>query len=390
MIEAMKRLVLMAATLGLLCVAAQQPGQQGMPSQPASEPAKPQQSNAPYDPAQQQTQRQRPYEGPRIYRVEGKVLVAGGAPPDRVLVTATCSGQTVSKVYSDSKGGYSVQLGGSSLASVDASFGRAPGEQSGPASGAPNMGVNDCELQAFLPGFRSSPHKLGIMQGAMYVNHADLVLSQLANVTGFTYSATTMTAPKEAQKALEKGNAAFGKNKLPEAEREFRKAVSLHPKYAAAWYDLGRVLVRAGQKEEAKKALHEAVNSDAKYINPYPVLAQLALEERNWEELAQHTRTVIGLNPFFSENIYVFSAQANLVLERLDLAEAHAREAIRMDRAHRYPMTHRLLARVLTRKGDTNGAIQELRAYLQLAAKSPDAEAVRAEIEGLEQQVSQR
>lgn len=389
MIEPMKRLGL-ALTIGL-ALFGQQPGQQGMPSQPASESAKPQQSNTPYDPAQQQTQRQRPYEGPRIYRVEGKVLVAGGAPPDRVLVTATCSGQTVSKVYSDSKGGYSVQLGGSSLASVDASLGRAPGgEQSGPASGVPNMGVNDCELQAFLPGFRSSPHKLGIMQGAMYVNHADLVLSQLANVTGFTYSATTMTAPKEAQKALEKGNGAFGKNKLPEAEREFRKAVSLHPKYAVAWYELGRVLVRAEQKEEAKKALHEAVNSDPKYINPYPVLAQLALEERNWQELAQHTKTVIVLNPFFSENIYVFSAQANLMLDRLDLAEAHAREAIRMDRGHRYPMTHRLLARVLTRKGDGHGAIEQLRAFLQYAAKSPDAEAVRAEIEGLQQQVSQR
>ncbi len=325
-----------------------------------------------------------------MYRIEGKILMeGGGSPPDRVNVLAICGGQTSAKVWSDAKGSFGLQLGELSTGGTDASLGRAAGHDQSPAA-RPSVSPNDCQLVALLSGFRADPQVLGVLQSPPFVTRVNLILHPLERVAGYTFSATTLLAPKDARKAWEKGSQAFNKERLVEARSEFRRAVELYPKYAVAWYDLGRVLLKAGEPESAKAALESAVRADPKYINPYPVLAQMALDDRNWEEVARHAMTVIALNPFFSANIYVFSAQANLVLNKLDIAEPHAREAIQMDEARLFPVAFRLLGRILAKRGDSQGAIDQLQNYLRHVTAGPDVVSVREEIAALQQQVSKR
>jgi hypothetical protein len=76
------------------------------------------------------------------------------------------------------------------------------------------------------------------------------------------------------------------------------------------------------------------------------------VEDRRWEDVARNALAVIRLNPFFSADIYLFSAQAHLVLSKLELAEAHAREAIRMDTANRLPVARKLLERIVERRAE--------------------------------------
>jgi hypothetical protein len=87
--------------------------------------------------------------------------------------------------------------------------------------------------------------------------------------------------------------------------------------------------------------------------------------------------TVIDLNPFFSANIYIFSAQANLLLQRMDLAELHAREAVGMDDAHRLSVAHRLLARILSNNGNLTEAMQQLQSCLTHTPAGPEAEMIK-------------
>jgi tetratricopeptide (TPR) repeat protein len=324
----------------------------------------------------------------RMYRVEGKILMAGGGPPpDRVTITAVCGGQTVSKTLSNLKGHFSLQLGSPLDTPPDAAAGRAGGPGTIPAGGSSVAG--NCALAAFLPGFRAEPFPLDRVQ-AMQVTYAAMILHPLAKVSGYTFSATSVIAPKDARKAHEKGREALEKNKLDEAERHLKRAVELYPKYAEAWYDLGRALMLKGRPQDARQALESSVSSDPKYINPHPVLTQLAVDEGRWGDVARHAMTVIALNPFFSANIYVFSAQANLLLKRMDLAELHAREAIRMDEAHRLSIAPRLLARILSSKGNLTEAMQQLQSCLTHTPTGPEAEVIKGEIADLEVQIRQR
>ena len=68
-------------------------------------------------------------------------------------------------------------------------------------------------------------------------------MHRLGQVEGLTISATSAMAPKDAQKAYEKGREKASKEKWDEAQQLFNKAVEIYPSYAVAWFDLGRVQI---------------------------------------------------------------------------------------------------------------------------------------------------
>src|SRR5688500_4133958 len=55
------------------------------------------------------------------------------------------------------------------------------------------------------------------------------------------------------------GMAAFEAGDLAAAERAFRDAVRLNPRYASAWQNLGATLERAGRLGESADAAHRAL-----------------------------------------------------------------------------------------------------------------------------------
>ena len=303
-------------------------------------------------------------------RVEGTVTNGGAAPPDRVLVSMVCGVQTVDKRFTDSKGNFSFSFSPPAMGG-DASAGIAVG------------GGANCSLQAALAGFSSEPVVLNNVFSDSGPLRVRLSLRPLESA-GATYSATTMMAPPQARKAYEKGLKALDNRKLSDAEPDLRRAVELHPRFAIAWYALGRVYVGTGRPNEARHALEQSVAGDAKYFNPYPMLAQLDLSERKWEDLAKHTGTAIRLNPSFSADLYLLSAQANLKLNRMDIAERHARDAVRMDTARKWPVALRLLGAILAEQGKKAEAAAQYRAFLEVTPQAADGAAIRAEIEKLE------
>lgn len=302
-------------------------------------------------------------------RVEGTVTNAGAAPPDRVLVSLVCGAQTVEKRLTDTKGAFSFSF--SPTAGGDASVGR------------PQIGGNGCFVQAALTGFTSEPIRIENAFAGSGPLRVRLSLRPVESA-GLTYSATTMAASPQARKAYEKGRQLLDKRKFAEAEPELRRAVELHPRFAIAWYALGRVYASTGRAAEARHALEQSVAADAKYFNPYPMLVQLDLQERRWEDLAQRTQTAIQLNPFFSADIYLLSAQANLQLRRMDVAEKHAREAVSMDTPRKWPVALRLLGAILAAQGKKAEAAAQYRAFLSAVPDVADSVALRAEIEKLE------
>ena len=146
----------------------------------------------------------------------------------------------------------------------------------GSGGGGSQRDWRDCEMLADLPGFTSQP--IDLSSRLTTFETADigrLVLHRMGQVEGLTISATSAMAPKDAQKAFEKGREKAGKQKLDEASALFGKAVEIYPHYAAAWFDLGRIQLQQNEPHAARHSFEQSVAADPKYVNPYRGLAEL-------------------------------------------------------------------------------------------------------------------
>lgn len=326
--------------------------------------------------------------------LSGKVMMDDGTPPpEPVVIERLCGSVRRPEAYTDSKGRFSFQVGDNRAMVADASVsgndelfgptGRTPGGTSGGRQ-VTERDLMGCELRAVLPGFRSDVVNLSGRRVFDNPEVGTIVLHRLGNVEGTTISFTSLQAPKDAKKAYEKGRDALKKNKAEAAQKELEKAVGIYPKYAAAWFEIGKL--REGQKdvEGARKAYQEALAADAKFVSPYLHLAVMAAQERKWQEVADTSDRVIKLNPFEFPQAFFFNSVANYNLGKLDVAEKSAREAKKIDAEHRFPKVDHLLGMILAQKRDYSGALVQMRSYLQLAPDAQDADAVKQQITELE------
>ncbi len=364
-----------------------QPGQQYPGRQPGQFPGN--------DPMQN---RQQFPEMQRTFFFSGKVMLDDGTPPpEPVQIERVCNGVAKPEAWTDTKGRFSFQLGQNNAIMADAStssdsglFGGGPTMPGAPGGGRQitERDLMNCELRASLPGFRSDTYSLAGRRSLDNPDVGTLVLRRLAKVDGFTFSATSAFAPKDAKKAFEKGRDLMKKRKTDQAEKEFQKAVSTYPKYAAAWYELGVVYQSQQKLDDARKAYAEAIKADEKFITPYAQMSRIAAGEKNWEETVQYTSKVIKLNPFFAPEVYFLNGVANLNLRKLDDAEESAKEALKMDPKNTDPRFLNLMGVIHAQKGEYKQAAEALKKYLALAPKAGDAERVRGQIAQIEQELA--
>ena len=174
------------------------------------------------------------------------------------------------------------------------------------------------------------------------------------------------------------------KKKYSEAETQLQKAVDTYPKYAVAWYELGRALQFQKKTDPARTAFEQAVGADSKFIGPHLGLLQLAVDQRDWSLIASQSDTVLRLNPFNYPQVWFLSGVANYNLKKLDAAEKSAREALKLDGDHRNPRIMSLLGVILSDKGDYPGAIEQMKGYLSFAPNAPDGDNIRRQVAELE------
>jgi tetratricopeptide (TPR) repeat protein len=337
--------------------------------------------------------------------LSGKVLMADGtAPPEPVVIERVCNGSPRAEGYTDSKGRFSFQVGQNQGVTQDASYDgmgtnglqtNAPARRSNtaPMGGDPigggqrgnaGQGFVGCELRASLAGFKSDVVNLGGRRTFDTPDVGTIVLRRLANVEGTTISMTTLPAPKDARKAYDKAREALRKGKTADAQKELEKAVSEYPQFAAAWYELGLIHEKGNDLAEARKYYAQAIAADAKLVTPYLHLAQLAVRERKWQEAADTSGRVIKLDPVDFPDAFFYNALSNYNLQRFDAAEASARQAQKLDTAHRWPKADRLLGAILYEKQNYTGAAEQLRNYLTFAPDATDAAEVKAQLAELE------
>lgn len=329
------------------------------------------------------------------------------AIPNDMLVERVCSGGVRQQVYAASNGAFSMRLGSRTDSFVDASGD--PTSQSGPTQktslmGLPRQELRNCDIRASAAGFL--PNSIGLAQQLdspeFTVDVGTIVVRRVKKIEGMTLSAIPYKAPKDAARAYEKGLEAESNSKLANARKYFERAVEIYPAFAHAWFELGNVLQKQNDNEEARKAFTRATTINSRFLPPYLSLAAMAYEAGNWTEVLSftdhildldpldlnHTEVtgyIVDLDPWNYAEAYYYNAVANYRLNKIEAAEKSAHTAEHVGLASQFlPQIHLLLAEIFARKNNYAGAISELQACLELAPHAKDADRLRQEMAKLE------
>ena len=166
--------------------------------------------------------------------LRGRVATNDSTPiPNDMVVERVCNNKVRQQAYAASRGDFSMQLGSTTDAFLDATA--EPTWQTGVAGkdstmGIPRRELNNCEIRARAPGFRDGVINLdGLDMTASNIDVGVIVVVRSIKTKGATLSATPYMAPKEARKAYENGLAAEKKSNLPGARKYFEAAVAIYP-----------------------------------------------------------------------------------------------------------------------------------------------------------------
>jgi tetratricopeptide (TPR) repeat protein len=319
----------------------------------------------------------------------GKVVIDDGSEiAEPAAIQSICNGQKHTETYSDAHGGFSFEFSSRSSAANTSGggLGEADTSLANPtAARGSQRDYRNCELEAYVPGFTSQAVELaGRSAGLANYDVGRITIHRMAQVQGFTLSATTALAPPNARKAFSKGLEKARKSQWDNAEKEFARAVELYPKFAAAWYQLG--LAQAAQKgKDPRHSFEQAIAADPRYVNPYQALARLAFESKQWLEAVDFSGRLLALNPVNFPDVWLYNAAGNYFLSDFSAAETSARAGLQADPKHSVPRLEYFLGMALAARGAYPEAAQHMRQYIAHAGNPKDASEGETELQQIQQ-----
>src|SRR5580704_6306625 len=360
------------------------PGRPTLPSSPNSQPGQPAED--------------------LVMFLGGRVATYDSSPvPSDMLIERVCNNRVRQEVYASPHGDFTMQLGSRADSFPEGSADPASTysvSNKDSAMGIPRQELTNCELRVSASGFFS--RSVSLMEVDTFASNIDvgvIVVQRGGKIEGTTLSAIPYKAPKDARRAYEKGLEAEKRGKLAAAHKFFETAVEIYPSFASAWFQLGAVLQKENQRDEARKAYTQATTLDSKFLPPYLFLASLAYEAGNWTEVLKLTGHIFDLDPLNQTNItgyvldldplnypeaYFYNSIANYKLNNIEEAEKSALKAEHLDLRTHFPQLHLLLAQIFARKNNYARAIEEIQTYLALVPDAKDAEQQREQLAKLE------
>jgi tetratricopeptide (TPR) repeat protein len=245
------------------------------------------------------------------------------------------------------------------------------------------MGLSDCGLRAYLPGYSSAVFSLAGRDAYQSPNIGKLELARSGDIDGTSVSITSLAAPKEAKKHYEKALKHLRDGELEKAAKRLEKAIEIHPEYAAAWALLGEVRQALHYESGVREAFERAVEIDPQYLRPYLPLVRLEIQDKNWEHAAELAEKAGRLNPMETE-VRFHLAWAQYQLRRFDEAMTTVKAVLAAGDPVEHPQFHALAGMVLAEGGDVHEAAAHYRRYLANRPATELATTLKKQIAGWE------
>jgi tetratricopeptide (TPR) repeat protein len=323
--------------------------------------------------------------------VKGRILMETGQPvPEPVSVALQCGIRQLQVIKSDLKGYFEFTLGDGPQgnadisASDDASISPGSNGAQFPSSGTSQSAglqnvLTGCEVHVTVSGYQPMSRTITGRSDITGVDVGTLQLTRLAGVTGSSISVTSLQVPDDARKEFEKGEKDARSNHLDSATQHLEKAVARYDKYAAAWDELGSLYATSRATEKSHQAFQKAIDADPHYIPPYIGLAELEMQNQEFEAAVDTAGKALQLDPSIGAANYI-QAVGNLKLNRLDAADKSAQMAEKVPHAST-PDLHALHASILIQKQDYQNAAAQMRAYLKEFPQGRFADQMKNELQ---------
>jgi tetratricopeptide (TPR) repeat protein len=304
------------------------------------------------------------------------VVLNDGAKPEGIAVQRFCGLNVTGEGFTDSSGHFTIQ--------------RVSNSGFGGDGGASDSAQGNCELRASLAGYRSDTLPLSTRHSNESNDAGVIVLRRVSAAYGLTVSATMLLAPKEARKSYDKGLEAIRRDHPDDAQKDFGDAVQIYPRFAGAWFELGKVYEQRNHLAQARGAYNSAIAADAGYLYPYERLYRLDIRESKWKEAAETSGKVLRLDPYEFPEAFYFNAVSNFELQNLDAAERSAREAAKLEGEQAEPRSNYILGVILWRKGDLDAAVEKIRTFLSSPHEGPEWKSAQRMLTDIQRQIGQR
>ena len=76
--------------------------------------------------------------------------------------------------------------------------------------------------------------------------------------------------------------------KTAEAQEYFEKAICFDPKYADAYYNLGKIYLETEHWQEAEKCFQKALKANPKFGQAQSLLTLIKMQTCDWDELSKY------------------------------------------------------------------------------------------------------
>jgi Tfp pilus assembly protein PilF len=238
-------------------------------------------------------------------------------------------------------------------------------------------------LAVFLPG-KGEVRKTIVVSASHAGKDGKVVLAvrldemKISPEGGATIRMTELKVPRKAWDEYGKANQRLGQRDIEGAEAHLKKAIEVEPRFSAAWNHLGTIAYQTRRFEEAearfRKALEVDPNAYEPLVNLGGVLVTLNRNEDAWPYNV-HAVLKRPQDPLAHSQL----GMTYFGLGKLDLAEKHLLEAVRLDGAH-FSHPQLLLAEIYVRKNEPVKAADQLSHFLRLHPDWPRAEAMREAI----------
>src|SRR5262249_26455980 len=106
------------------------------------------------------------------------------------------------------------------------------------------------------------------------------------------------TDPETAKRRyVESGQRYFDKGQYAEAAIQYRKALQIDPRFAAAYYRLGITELKLREPKDAFKAFNQVLLLEPNNVKTHYELYSLFLSSRQYDDAAQEADTIARLDP---------------------------------------------------------------------------------------------
>lgn len=193
-----------------------------------------------------------------------------------------------------------------------------------------------------------------------------------ARSTGAVVSVAELdpNVPGPAKKEFEKATNLVEEGKFNEAIELFKRAIAIYPGYLMARNDLGVQYTRLKRFPEAIEQFEAAIEINPRSFNPRLNMGIALVEHKKYVDAIAHLNAAASINGS-SAAAHLYLGIASVETDELVAAEAALTAALNLGGEEEYSVAHYYNAQIHLKKGEREGAIRELKAYLK---RSPTGE----------------